>query len=204
MAVLLALPVQAQELKKAGVAQQQLMLERFSQAAAAIRTLDCSFTQVKTLRFLNDKMTSQGRMLYDAGGKLRWEYTQPYQYTFVINGDKVHIKSRQSFHSIDIRQSRLFQGIAEVMMQSVTGKGLTASSNFGCAMYTHGGEWVALLSPRRKEMKKLFKEIHLHLSASKQVVTRVEMVEPSGDTTVIVLKDVKANVQLDEKMFAVE
>lgn len=205
LCLMLALTAQAQSLKKADAAKQRQMIERINRAAAGITTLECRFTQVKTLRFLNDKMTSSGRMLFMAdGGRLRWEYQQPYQYTFVINGEKVYIKSARNTQTIDIRQSRLFQSIAEMMMNSVTGKSLTSSADFGCTMYSGGDEWVAQLTPKRKEMKKMFKEIRLHFSAQQQMVTQVEMTEPSGDTTVITLKDVKTNGRIDTKMFAAQ
>ena len=205
LCLMLALTAQAQSLKKADAAKQRQMIERINRAAAGITTLECRFTQVKTLRFLNDKMTSTGRMLFMAdGGRLRWEYQQPYQYTFVINGEKVYIKSARNTQTIDIRQSRLFQSIAEMMMNSVTGKSLTSSADFGCTMYSGGDEWVAQLTPKRKEMKKMFKEIRLHFSAQQQMVTQVEMTEPSGDTTVITLKDVKTNGRIDTKMFAAQ
>ena len=205
LCLLLTLTAQAQSLKKVDAARQRQLIERINRSAAGITTLECRFTQVKTLRFLNDKMTSSGRMLFMADGRrLRWEYQQPYQYTLVINGEKVYIKSARNTQTIDIRQSRLFQSIAEMMMNSVTGKSLTSSADFGCTMYSGGDEWVAQLTPKRKEMKKMFKEIRLHFSAQQQMVTQVEMTEPSGDTTVITLKDVKTNGRIDTKMFAAQ
>ena len=195
----------AQALEKADAAQQKAMVEKISQTAASIRTMECQFSQVKTLGFLNDKLTSGGRMLFVAeGGKLRWEYQQPYSYTFILNGDKAYIRSAKSRQTIDIRQSRLFQSIAEVMMNSVTGKSLTTSRDFGCEMYSRGDEWQAVLTPKRKELKKLFSTIRLHFSSGRQMVTQVEMAETSGDTTVITLKNVKTNGRVDEKMFAAQ
>ena len=200
-----SLTVQAQTLKKADAAQQKAMVEKISQTAASIRTMECQFSQVKTLGFLNDKLTSGGRMLFVAeGGKLRWEYQQPYSYTFILNGDKAYIRSAKSRQTIDIRQSRLFQSIVEVMMNSVTGKSLTTSRDFGCEMYSRGDEWQAVLTPKRKELKKLFSTIRLHFSSGRQMVTQVEMAETSGDTTVITLKNVKTNGRIDEKMFAAQ
>ena len=200
-----SLTVQAQALKKADAAQQKAMVEKISQTAAGIKTMDCQFSQVKTLGFLNDKLTSVGRMLFVAdGGKLRWEYQQPYSYTFILNGEKAYIRSAESRQTIDIRQSRLFQSIAEVMMNSVTGKSLATSRDFDCEMYSGGGEWQAVLTPKRKELKKLFSTIRLHFSSATQMVTQVEMAETSGDTTVITLKNVKTNGRIDEKMFAAQ
>ena len=86
----------AQTLKKATEAEAKVMVAEINKTAASIRTLACNFTQVKTLSFLNDKMTSQGRMCYDASGKLRWEYTSPYTYTFILNGQFRFKKSTRS------------------------------------------------------------------------------------------------------------
>lgn len=204
LCLLAALTIQAQQPKKVSEAQARTMVAQINQTAAKIQTLTCQFTQVKTLRFLNDKMTSQGRMCYEGPDKLRWEYTSPYSYTFILNGQKVHIKNARSSQTIDIRQSRLFQSIARVMMNSVTGKSLTTSRDFGCEMYNGGDEWQAVLTPQRKELKKLFSTIRLHFSSTKQMVTQVEMTEASGDTTVITLKNVKTNGRVDEKMFAAQ
>lgn len=194
----------AQNMKKADAAQQKAMIAKINQAAAAIHTIDCAFTQVKTMSFLDDKLTSQGRMLFHSSGKLRWEYRSPYVYTFILNGQKVHIQSAKSKQTIDIRQSKLFQSIAQVMMNSVTGKNLAEGGDFSCQMYVKGDEWIASLLPQKKEMKKMFKDIRLHFDSKQQMVTQVEMTEQNGDTTVITLKNVKKNLSIDEKMFAAQ
>ena len=138
MVMLLSVVLSAQTLKKATEAEAKVMVAEINKTAASIRTLACNFTQVKTLSFLNDKMTSQGRMCYDASGKLRWEYTSPYTYTFILNGQQVHIQSGKNRQTIDIRQSRLFQGIAQVMMNSVTGRNLTSNKDFACTFLYAG------------------------------------------------------------------
>jgi len=201
--LLTTMSANAQTLRKVDAAQQKSMVEKINRTAASIRSIDCSFTQVKTLQFLNDKMTSQGRMLFVAeGAKLRWEYQTPYSYTFILNGQKVFIHSQKNTQTIDISQSRLFQSIAEVMLNSVTGKSLSTNADFVCAMMTQGDDWVADLVPKKKELKKMFKSIRLYFGSKQQMVTRVEMTEQNGDTTMITLKDVKTNGRVDEKMFA--
>ena len=192
----------AQTLKKATEAEAKAMVTEISKTAASIRTLACNFTQVKTLSFLNDKMTSQGRMCYDASGKLRWEYTSPYTYTFILNGQQVHIQSAKNRQTIDIRQSHLFQGIAQVMMNSVTGRNLTSNKDFACTFYTQGDVWVADLVPQRKEMKQMFSTIRLRFDSKRRMVSQVEMNEKRGDVTVITLKDIKTNETINQNLFA--
>ena len=191
----------AQTLKKATEAEAKAMVAEISKTAASIRTLTCNFTQVKTLSFLNDKMTSLGRMCYDASGKLRWEYTSPYTYTFILNGQQVHIQSAKNRQTIDIRQSRLFQGIAQVMMNSVTGRNLTSNKDFACTFYTQGDVWVADLVPQRKEMKQMFSIIRLRFDSKRRMVSQVEMNEKRGDVTIITLKDIKTNEAIHQNQF---
>ena len=187
---------------KVSAAQAKTMIAKINAAAAKIRTIQCDFQQTKTLSFLNDKMVSKGVMRYDHAGKLRWEYTSPYTYTFILNGQQVHIQSGKNRQTIDIRQSRLFQGIAQVMMNSVTGRNLTSNKDFACTFYTQGDVWVADLVPQRKEMKQMFSTIRLRFDSKRRMVSQVEMNEKRGDVTVITLKDIKTNETINQNLFA--
>ena len=120
-----------------------------------------------------------------------------------INNNRVHIKTSKNSNTIDIRSSRLFQGIARVMMNSVTGKSLSNDSDFSVEMMTQGNEWIASLTPKGKEMKALFKTIRLHFDSQKQMVSKVEMIEKNGDNTVIQLMHVKTNGKIEESTFAI-
>ena len=77
--------------------------QAITQAASTMKTMQCDFTQTKHLKMLNDKMTSKGRMYYQQTNRLRWEYTSPYSYTFILNDDKVLLKNKQRNDVIDVR-----------------------------------------------------------------------------------------------------
>jgi outer membrane lipoprotein carrier protein len=154
------------------------------------------------MSFLNDKMVSRGVMYYDNHSRLRWEYTSPYKYIFILSNNKVYIKSVRKTNTIDIKSSRLFQSIARIMMNSVTGRSLTDNGDFTVKMYVNGDEWVAFLTPKRSDMKKMFKSIHLYFDSSRSMVSKVEMLEKNGDSTVILLHGVKTNTGINEKVFS--
>lgn len=69
-------------------AQARQMTEQVNKAAQAMKTLQCTFRQTKTLRILKNKMVAKGRMCYSQPSQLRWEYTSPYQYVFIVNSIK--------------------------------------------------------------------------------------------------------------------
>ena len=66
--------------------------QRISQVASQMKSMQCDFVQTKHVKMLNDKLVSKGKMYYQQANKLRWEYITPYQYTFLLNDQKVQIK----------------------------------------------------------------------------------------------------------------
>jgi len=189
--------VSAQNLSEAQVKQ------RINQTASAMKTMQCDFVQTKHLRMLNDKLVSKGKMYYQQTNKLRWEYTTPYAYTFILNGDKVLLKNQQRNDVIDVRQNKLFKEIARVMMSSVVGNCLSDDKSFKTSIASVGDEWVATLVPQRKDMRQMFQQLLLHFSQKHSMVTRVELIEKNGDKTVIDLQHVRTNETISATMFAV-
>lgn len=198
LASLLAwLGVEAQQLSEAQVRQ------KINQTASAMKTMQCDFVQTKHLKMLNDKLVSKGRMYYQQTNKLRWEYTTPYAYTFILNDDKVLLKNQQRNDVIDVRQNKLFKEIARIMMSSMVGNCLSDDKNFTTTIATVGDEWVATLIPQRKDMRQMFQKLLLHFSQKQSMVTRVELIEKNGDKTVIDLKNVRTNETISAALFAV-
>lgn len=197
LACLSLVSVSAQTLNEAQIRQ------RVNQAAAAMKTMQCDFVQTKHLKMLNDVMVAQGKMYYQQRSKLRWEYTNPYAYIFVLNGDKVLLKNRQRNDVIDVNQNKMFREIAGIMMSSVVGNCLSDDKAFKTTITTANGEWIATLVPKRKDMRQMFQKIVLHFNQQRAVVSCVEMVEKNGDKTVINLKNIRTNETINAAVFAV-
>ena len=178
--------------------------QKIAAAAQAMTSLQCDFVQTKQLKMLNDKMVSEGRMYYSQKDKLRWEYVKPYQYIFIMNGDRVLLKNKERSDVIDVRQNKIFREIARIMMSSVVGDCLSDDRTFKTSISTTGGQWVATLFPQRKDMKQMFQTIILHFDQRQATVSRVELVEKNGDQTTIDLKNIRKNETIAPRTFAVE
>lgn len=190
------LQASAQQLSEAQVRQQ------IRETASALHTMQCDFVQTKQISMLNEEITSGGKMYYHQAGKLRWEYTQPYTYTFILNGNKVLLKSNNRSEAIDPDQKKLFKRIAQITMNCVAGKSLSDDKNFKTSISTDQKEWTATLLPRRKDIRQLFQKIILHFSPQQKMVSEVELVEENGDRTLIVLKHIRKNEKISEQLFA--
>lgn len=191
------LNLSAQKINEAKVKQQ------INAVASKMKTMQCDFVQTKYLKMLNDKMVSRGKMYYQQSNKLRWEYTSPYTYTFVLNGSRVLISKGKRNDVINVNQSKFFKEIARIMMNSVVGKCLTDSKDFKVSLTGASAEYVATLYPQQKQMKQMFQKIILHFNKQKSTVSKVELIEKKGDRTIIELKNVKSNAPINAKVFGI-
>lgn len=172
-------------------------------AAAKLRTMQCDFVQTKHMRMLNDKMVSRGRMYYVQPNKLRWEYTSPYTYTFVLNNSQVMMSRGKKNQVIDVNQSKVFKEITRIMMNSVVGKCLNDGKDFKTTIAGTSTEWIATLVPLKKNMKQMFQTIKIHFNKRRSMVSVVELLEKNGDRTVIELRNVRSNQSINGNLFTI-
>ena len=170
-------------------------------AAKAMTSMQCDFEQTKSMKMMSKKMVSKGIMYFRRPDKLRWQYTSPYDYTFVLNGDKVRIKSSKSTQNIDVKQNKMFRQITDVIVKSVTGGSLKSNADFQVELYKKDKTYSARMYPKKKEVKQVYKFIELTFNSGLTMVSSVRMEEKTGDVTTVRLNNVKTNTKINDKVF---
>ena len=193
----LSLPCLSQT--KLSEAQQKQVLEKIDAAAQTMKTMQCDFTQTKHMKLLSKDMLSKGKMYFKAPDKLRWQYTTPYDYTFIMSGDKVSLNDKQ----IDVQKNKMFRQITSIILGSITGGGLKSSANFTVEMYKADNGYFAKLYPKKKEVKQVYQVIEIYFNTALTMVSSVKMVEKTGDTTTVTLSNTKNNIAVDESLFSI-
>ena len=178
--------------------QQKQIIEKMDKAASAMSSMQCDFSQTKSMKLLSREMKSEGVMYFKKPDKLRWQYTSPYDYTFILNGDKVRIKSTKD---IDVQGNKIFRQITNIILKSITGGGLKSSADFTVELYKTDKEYFAKLYPKKKELKQIYNLIEIHFTPQLTMVNMVKMQEKTGDMTVVKLTNIKPNASINEKMF---
>ena len=182
---------------------EQKIIQKISKAAQSMTSMQCDFVQTKHMKLLNDNMVSYGKMYYQQSSKLRWEYTSPYTYTFILNDSKVLLKKGNRNDVIDVNQNKMFKEIARMMMNSVVGKCLTDKKDFKISVAETPDQYVATLLPQKKDMKQMFSKIILYVNKRQLTIAKVEMQEKKGDNTVIELKNIQLNKNINASTFAI-
>jgi len=197
--ILLARP--QSDYKPATETQKTEMMQKITTASEQLKTLRCDFVQQKTISILSDKMISEGRMSFKQKNKLRWEYTKPYQYEFIMNGDKVMVNSENTKNVIDVNSNKMFREICKIIVSGINGSGIFDQSRFSSKFFAGTKDNMVILTPKQKELKQMFNEIHLHFNKSDYAVHTVEIIEMNGDITHIEMINMQINKPLGDEIF---
>lgn len=193
------LPAQYQE---ATSGQQDEIVGKMTQAANNMKTMQGDFMQVKELSFMDDKMTSEGKVYYKKANKIRWEYTKPYKYVFSMDGQQVRMTSGDKTSKVPVRSNKLFGEISKVMVGGVSGSGLVDSPDFDARFMVGKDDYKVILTPKKKEIKDLFSSVQLYVGKTDNRIHSVELVEKSGDKTTITLKNIQVNAAISDDVFS--
>ena len=181
--------------------QEKQVLAKMDQSSNALRSLQCDFVQSKRMKILSKEMQSKGILYFKKPDKIRWQYTSPYDYTFIMNGDKVQIKSAKTTKSIDIQGNKIFRQITTIILNTVTGGGIMNSADFNVELYKSGDIYFAKMLPKKKEVKQVYSSIEVYFNSALTMVDTIKMIEKSGEYTVVKLVTPKINAAINESVF---
>ncbi len=173
-------------------------------------SIESDFTQVKSLSMLSEKITSKGHfwfLYWEANGQknnsLRWEYSTPYQYTIVINKDKILIKDESKIKKYDMNSNKVFKEINDIMISCVNGTVLN-SNKFKIAYFENDNGYKLELLPNQKNMKESLKKINMYFDKNVSSVIKLEMQEPGDDITTIDFSNKKLNAPIAAEKFTLK
>ena len=199
---LLGVSVWAQNGKPLTDAESQKVVAELTEAAASMQTLQCRFVQEKTSSMLAEPTVAEGTMHYAAPDRMRWEYTKPYAFALVVSGERIIKVTDGKAEVVDGKSNRMYQGIVSIIMGSASGKKLFDASVFDVELYDDNEFWRAEMTPKRRDMKRIFSQLVFRFDKKTKDISRVEFKEASGDITSIRFEDIKLNEAIGEKVFA--
>lgn len=173
------------------------IMEMLTQQAASMQCMNCRFTQQKTMAMLAEPTVSEGLMNYNSPDKMRWEYTSPYSFALLVDGEKITKITDGNEEVLDAKSGRMYQGIVSIIMSSATGQKLFDKSMFDVAITDDSEFWKAEMKPKKHNMKRMFSMLTFYFAKSTNIINKVEMTEASGDVTTIQFYDMKINELCD-------
>ena len=201
MLVVFGLACRAQEAVPLSKQESQELTVALTEAAASMQTMQCRFVQHKTSSMLVEPTVSDGVMFYAAPDKMRWEYISPYAFALVVNGDNIVKVTDGKTEKLDGKSGRMYQGMADLIVGSASGKKLFDDSSFDIAFYDEDPFWRVDMTPKRRDMKRMFKQLVFRFEKDTSIINNVEFIEAGGDVTSIQFEDRRFNEPVSEELF---
>ena len=171
-----------------------------NKTAANLTTIKSHFIQEKHLSFLSEPIITEGLFRYKKENQLRWEYTQPFQYLILFNGNKIVIKDQKKTNEFDANSNAIFKQINDLMLGSIKGD-LGRNKDFSMSLKESTRQFQLILMPQNEALKTYVSKVEIYFEKSDLAVSVIKIIESTGDFTKIVFKDRKFNETIDESTF---
>ncbi len=172
----------------------------FAQATAAIVSIQSGFRQEKTLSMLSENINSTGKFWYRKNDKIRMEYIQPYSYILILNGSKIIIKEGQKENKVSANSNKIFQQVNRILIDCVSGS-MLSNPDFQSRIFESSGFFLVELIPLARNLKELYSSINITIDKKDYTATTIEMIEVSGDKTIIRFQNKILNAQIPDSIF---
>ena len=183
-------------------AHSQQVITMLTEAATSMQTMQCRFVQSKTMAMLAVPSVSEGTMHFVTPDRLRWKYLSPYPFALIVNGEHIVKVTDGKSEVLEGNAGRMYQGIVGIIMGSASGQKLFDPTVFDVVIFDDEAFWKAEMTPKRRDMKRMFSQLVFRFDKKTNVISRVQLVEASGDVTSIHFEDIRINQAVDESVFA--
>ena len=184
------------------VADPRPILAELQQKMSSLTSVYLEFTQERQLKLFTEPLKSEGVMMIDQPGMIRWETTAPFQ--SILLGNQ---KSVAQFEFTDGKWKKLKLGFPQMLkrvMDQMTlmhqGKLDALTSDFTLSVST-GAVTVVTMVPKDENVRSMLAALEIHLQPDLSATRDVIMREPGGDLTRIIFNREKRSVKFPEKTF---
>ncbi|HNQ72916.1 MAG TPA: outer membrane lipoprotein carrier protein LolA [Verrucomicrobiota bacterium] len=166
------------------VADPQPILDRLQQKMAELRSVYLEFHQQRQLQLFAAPLDSEGAMLIDRPGRIRWETTRPYQSILLGNQQSV-----AQFECTGGQWNKLKLGFPQALKQVMEQMTLMHQGQFAVLTnhYTltvaTGAVTVVTLVPQEAALRSYLAALEIHFAPDLAGIQTVVMREPGGDFT---------------------
>lgn len=175
----------------------------FSAATQKIVSIKSDFVQEKNLSMLSEKIVSKGKFWFKRESRVRMEYSHPFTYLMILNKDKVFIKDGQKENKVSTKSNKMFQQINRIMIDCMQGTALN-NRDFSTRIFESKNANLVELTPLTKELKELLKAIVIIVDKKDFSVISIDMLEVSGDNTLLKFSNKEMNGTISDALFTIK
>ena len=174
--------------------------QNIKKASAETISISSEFVQKKHLGFLEEDVESKGKFYFEKEDKLRWEYSSPFYFLIIFNGDSVLISNDEKTNTFNASSGRMFKEISNIMVSMVDGS-ILESDRFACDYFENHDAYILELIPQDVNMKAFLSKVRIFISKEDYTAEELLMIEHSGDYTHIKFINKRLNENIPDQIF---
>lgn len=194
----------------------EMILARFDQAQASIRTLEADFDELKELALLADPVEGRGHFYFAAPYQVKWEFLEPEARVVLISDNSIlqYFPADKVLERHDVRDAnmnRLFKvfGMGQssrdledfyVISLGDGGGAAAESGRFG----PPASSYQLILTPHRRAVEKRVARVRLWVGDQDFLPRAIKIEEADGDFTYWVFSNVRVNSELAAGVFELD
>jgi outer membrane lipoprotein-sorting protein len=172
-------------------------LQEFSKK---LTTIQCDFTQVKKLQYLEVDLESSGKFWFQSPDKVRWEYQDPYHYIVLLNQGKLNLISDNNENEVDMRSNEIFEEINTLIISAVSGN-IFNNPSYSVNAFENDRYYKIEMNPLSSSIAMMIEQMELYFDKKNLSVSKIKMIEPSSDYSLISFTNQQFNESLPEHIF---
>lgn len=179
-------------------------LAQIEKANAAITTIESRFAQTKTIA-ANGKQIKSGGTLYLSGtDKMAMHYEAPSTDLLIINGTRFYMIRGKKKNDFNTDKNKAMRSLRNTLLLCVHGQpARLAADNEADLTATKTPEGIQVTLTARKKTPRGYEKIILRYDPKSHLLTRMEMVEWGGNSTLYEMSDMKTGVPVEATVFEV-
>jgi len=172
-----------------------LLLHKLDSLSKSVNSIRSDFTQTKHISVLEEEIVSKGKFLFLKPTNIKWSYLAPINYEISIIGGKFKIKNDGKVSEYDAQSNKTFREINGMIISMMNGS-ILSNDNFEVQLFESKGFYKAELKPLDRDFKRFIAEIHIYFDKKDFMVSKLIMLEASGDFTLIKFQNRLINTKL--------
>lgn len=182
----------------------QAILTQIEKGNAAITSIEGKFAQTKIIAANGKEIKSEGSIYLSDSDKMAMHYDAPSTDLLIINGDRFYMIRGKKKNNFNTEKNKAMRSLRNTLLYCLHGQPalLAKENNADIAVEQKGRNTIVTLTSQKKTPRG-YEKIILHYNTQSSILTRMEMIEWGGNSTIYEMSNLKTNGNIDTVVYTI-
>ncbi len=154
---------------------------------AQVQTSRARYSEVRSVAVLQKPLQLSGTLFYERPARIEKRQILPFREVISVDGDWLTVEREGKTRRIALQNATLVAALVESLRATLAGDGTELERLYRAKVQGTRQRWTLVLAPREAEIGGVVKSIVIAGSGSR--IVRLEILEPSGDGSVMTIRE---------------